>query len=366
MKKQLLIFSLLPIIATAQNNEGYIIKGKIAGAPDGEVFLLKTDGSDTLNRGKITSGIFYMEKGGEFIGEETILMAGSKKIISNLFIEPGIINVTGEYSDPGTVKATGTPSNDAWNEYQARTIPFEKLRKEIQAAIRTEKDPEKLKKYLEERTLFDKNFYDFRREFAKEYNNTIVAAKFLSAGIGNLDYKGMCDQIDLLDPDAPENTFSVRMKQRREILSRCDYGMPAPDFTLKDPYGKKISLSSFRGKVVLVDFWASWCGYCREENKYIAENLYEVYHPKGFEVISISIDEDREKWIKAIEKDNLPWKNHVSSLVGCECPIARQYGMACGMTGIPYSILVDSNGKVCGYNLRSETLKAKLIEIFGE
>ncbi|MFA5848677.1 MAG: TlpA disulfide reductase family protein [Bacteroidales bacterium] len=365
MKKILLFILFIPFLALAQNKSGYTINGNITGAPDGPVYILNAFDGDTLNAGVVKSGVFKIEKKEKFLGTVTVLFIGKARTLSNLFIEPGVITISGDFTKPVTIKATGTPSNDAWNKYQIEIAPIDaKINKE-RAAIKAETDPVKKKALLEENSKSYDAFYAFRRSFAIKHNNTILAPMFLSAGTGNLDYRGLCDLLNLFDPKTPDNWYTNRLKDRADIMSRCDYGKVAPDFTLKDPYGKKITLSSLRGQVVHVDFWASWCAPCRAENKNVVE-LYNKYHTKGFTVMGVSIDEDKEKWVRAVEADNLPWKNQVSSLVGWECPVARMYGLAYGMTGVPYSILLDKEGKVCGYNLRGEELAAKLKEIFGE
>ena len=94
------------------------------------------------------------------------------------------------------------------------------------------------------------------------------------------------------------------------------------------------------------------------------KKLYAKYHAVGFDVISVSIDESREKWLKAIGEDNLPW-HHVSSLTGWKCPVANRLGVAYGMSGVPYTLLLDREGKVVGHNVRGEHLERKLAEIFG-
>jgi peroxiredoxin len=203
-----------------------------------------------------------------------------------------------------------------------------------------------------------------RRDMAIKHNSTVYSAMILSAGTGMLDYRGLCDVVEIFGKDIPDNWFLNRLNERKDIMSRVDYGKVAPDFTLKDPNGKKITLSSLRGNVVLVDFWASWCAPCRAENKHIIE-LYNKYHSKGFTVMAVSIDENKDQWVKAIENDKLPWK-HVSSLVGWQCPVAKLFGLQHLMTGVPYSVLLDKEGRLCGYNLRGEELDNKLKDIFGE
>lgn len=365
MKKIFLLLLIFPLTLSAQNKIGYTIKGNISGAPDGKVYIINQFDGDTLNSGNIKEGNFVIEKREKFLGTVSTLLIGDVRTLPNLFIEPGTITISGEFGKPSTIKAKGTPSNDAWNIYQREVAPLDEKINRERAAIKAEGDPDKKRALLEENQKSYDAFYEFRRNFAKKHNNTIIAPMFLSAGTGYLDYKGLCELMSIFDPATPENWYTNRLKERTDIMSRVDYGKVAPDFTLKDPDGKKIRLSSLKGSVVLVDFWASWCAPCRAENKNVVE-LYNKYHSKGFTVMGVSIDEDREKWVKAVKDDDLPWKNQVSSLVGWECPVAKLFGLAYGMTGVPYSVLLDKEGKLCGYNLRGEELKKRLIEIFGE
>ena len=138
-------------------------------------------------------------------------------------------------------------------------------------------------------------------------------------------------------------------------------GAVAPDLAFENPDGKVLKLSDLRGKYVLIDFWASWCGPCRKENPNVVK-LYKQYHDKGFEVYSVSLDRDKNSWIKAIEKDNLMWTNHVSDLKYWSSEGAKIYGVS----SIPSTFLIDKEGHIIGKNLRGEELANKLKSIFGE
>lgn len=135
-------------------------------------------------------------------------------------------------------------------------------------------------------------------------------------------------------------------------------GAQAPEIDLPTPAGKNIKLSSLRGKYVLIDFWASWCGPCRRENPSVVA-AYNKYKSKGFTVYSVSLDKTKDAWVKAIEADGLTWENHVSDLQFWNSVAAAAYGVQ----GIPAQFLLDKEGKIIARDLRGEALDAKLAEV---
>ena len=128
-------------------------------------------------------------------------------------------------------------------------------------------------------------------------------------------------------------------------------GQQAPEIDLPSPDGTNIALSSFKGKVVLIDFWASWCGPCRKEMPNVVK-AYAKFKNKGFEIYGVSLDQDKDRWVEAIKKDGITWPQ-VSDLKQWDCLPAKQYGVQ----GIPYTVLLDKEGKIIGKNLRGEELE---------
>ncbi len=173
-----------------------------------------------------------------------------------------------------------------------------------------------------------------------------------------------------IDPDAfayfgsellrihPSVPMSKEAKERIRILASLAKDQMPPDIVLSTPDGKVLKLSDLRGKVVLVDFWASWCGPCRRENPNVVK-VYAKYRDRGFEIYGVSLDRERQSWLDAIAADGLTWK-HVSDLKLWQSDAAKAWGV----TAIPFAVLLDPEGRVIAKNLRGPALEAKLNDIF--
>ncbi|CAN5199272.1 TlpA disulfide reductase family protein [soil metagenome] len=138
-------------------------------------------------------------------------------------------------------------------------------------------------------------------------------------------------------------------------------GQTPPEILMNDPDGKPLKLSSMKGKVVLIDFWASWCAPCRAELPNVVSN-YKKYHDKGFDVFSVSLDQDKDAWLKAIQKDGLVWPNHVCDFQQWQSPVVQLYRFK----SIPKTMLIGKDGKILDRDLRGPALSKKLDEIFAE
>ncbi len=174
----------------------------------------------------------------------------------------------------------------------------------------------------------------------------------------NLDLYKKLDKT--LYPKYKNNEFVVSIHDKVKSKLKMAIGSHAPEIALQSPEGNIIKLSSLKGKVVLIDFWASWCSPCRRDNPHNVK-LYQKYKDKGFEIYAVSLDKTKSDWVKAIKDDKLSWI-HVSDLRYWQSKAAKTYGVR----SIPFTVLLDKNGNIIATKLRGAALEQKLAEIFGE
>ena len=184
-----------------------------------------------------------------------------------------------------------------------------------------------------------------------------MAASLIYARLFTLNKNKMLrGKYELLGDSARNTTLGNILTKYVENEVDLRKGALFPDFTLQTPQGEPVSLYSVKAKVKIIDFWASWCGPCRAENPHVKE-LYEKYHDAGLEVISVSLDDKKDKWLKAIEQDGLPWI-HVSDLQAWGNPLVKMLGIQ----GIPYLIVLDKDNRIVGTRLRGEQLDRCVME----
>jgi peroxiredoxin len=220
---------------------------------------------------------------------------------------------------------------------------------------------------IDEFNAQNKEFTDYSKSFIEEHSTSPAILPVL----GSLNMETDFDYF-VIARDGLQSTFSNSFyyidlnknvegfKEQQSKSKMFEPGNEVPDITQNDPDGNARSLSSLRGNVVLIDFWASWCRPCRAENPNVVK-LYNKYHKDGFDVFSVSLDKTKDRWVQAIEADGLVWENHVSDLQYWQSAAARLYNVS----SIPFTVLIDRDGKVIATKLRGSALDAKLQELFG-
>lgn len=281
------------------------------------------------------------------------------------------------YIEPGTMKllATGDAANftlsgsDSHKSYEIMSdmlkpvsTVVDSLQQVYQAARRTG-SKEEMKKLQEQLVNLGKEQAEIYGVFVKRYPNSPLALYALQQYAGfDIDPVKVEPLFGMLPDEVKSRPAAIDLKKLIEAAKLTAIGQPAIEFTQPDTSGVEVSLSSFKGKYVLLDFWASWCAPCRAENPAVVK-VFNNYKDKNFTILGVSLDGagTRSKWLDAIHKDGLTW-THVSDLKFWNNAAARLYGVK----AIPQNFLIDPKGKIVGRNLRGAELGKKLAELLRE
>ena len=285
-----------------------------------------------------------------------------KKAYVSLFVENSQISVAGATLNRDSVTISGSSIQDALTKFNQGQEGFYKEMDKMEIdylAAREIEDTAKMNQIdLDFDVVFDK-INDYIVKYIGDNTSSVLAPYLLVSYLGN-DFTA--DQMDstlkTFSKEIIDSKYVLKIQEISAKMRTTEVGAVAPLFAQNDPEGNPISLESFRGEYLLIDFWASWCGPCRNENPNVVA-AYNKYHAMGFDILGVSLDDNMEKWIAAFDKDGLDW-SHVSDLKGW----ANEVGQLYGVNSIPHSILLDKDGVIVAKNLRGEELHKKLEEVF--
>lgn len=362
MKKLMLFAALLGVLFGCTKPEGYQVEVALNGA-SGKVFLeQRRDGNFVpVDTAEVVDGVAVLKGKVEFPDMYYLSVEGSNQK-GILFVENVVMKVTGSVDSLRFIKVSGSPVND---EYQVIREELDQDNKagmakyqEYQQALQSG-DTVNASRLMEEvKAIFDGQEQKLVG-FVKNNKSSWVTPLFLTQVQQSMEVEALDSLVNGLDPKLSVVPAVVDMKERIAKLKRVAVGQTAPDFTQNDPEGNPVKLSEVYAKnaYTLIDFWAAWCGPCRQENPNVVA-VYNDYKSKGFGVFGVSLDQDRERWLKAIEDDKLDWP-HVSDLKYWQNEAASLYGV----NAIPANFLVDRNGTIIARNLREQALRDKVAEL---
>ena len=349
---------------TAGGGSHYAIIGKITGLDSGWIFLSHDESQDRVDSARIDRGYFTFA-GSTDTAESCSLKiehAGKTSYPGNFFLDKGKTAMLIYIDSPKLNKINGTPAQDEYNSFnqglsEAVDARFAVLEKAFgEARTRSDKSAmDTIEKKMEAVDSVQKGIVE---RYAAEHPASLLSAYEVYNNFSyNPDPSSLGKMYNGLDPLVKSSYFGRKLDTTLQKAIATDIGKTAPVFSLPDMSGKPVSLSSLRGKVTLVDFWASWCGPCRRENPAVLQ-AYNNYHAKGFDILGVSCDVSKADWQAAVKKDGLVW-TQVCDLSGWK---TVPYGLY-GIIGIPMNFLLDKDGKIIAKGLRGDALAAKLKEV---
>lgn len=354
--------------AVQKPDTNYTIEGTIRGLQSGWIYVSH---SDTLKEfAKIDSAQVINEKfkfSGNinsptvcYLGLRPLDKNGKKSGLvfrANFILDKGKLVMNCHKDSIAKLKAYGIPAQDEFEAYRQKTTPiFQASNVLFDKKLNAErkKDTKLVAALLKAMKANQAKITQIIIDHVKQYPSSMVSAIIMQKYLSNPSSQTLQNGYDLLTADVKNSPYGRMLYKKLAASTRTDIGKQAPNFEIPDVSGKMYTVNSFKGKTTLVDFWASWCGPCRAENPNLIK-AYQKYKGKGFDIVSISLDDNKTNWLAAVKDDKLPWLQ-LSDLKASKSEVKQLYGI----TAIPMNYLLDGNGKIIARNLRGPELEQEL------
>lgn len=340
---------------------GFVITGKLEGLKPSYLYMYHSyKGVEHRDSLMVKDGTFSF-KGKVHEPSMCIIFSKEVRFQKVFYVENADMKFTGSVEAPDKIVITGSPVQDEYSVLEKRIAEHRSKAMAIYEKAEAARKDGKTKEADQLTAEFDKLYRGeatIRKQFIIDFPKSYAALGELLYWTNESNYKEAAELYTAIASELKTTDKAKEIEAHIKNLDVTQVGKPFVDFTMNDAQGKAVQLSSYKGKYVLLEFWASWCGPCRAENPNLREQ-YAKFKDKGFNILGVSLDDKEDRWKKALEKDNLPW-TQVSDLKGWHNSAAIQYGVR----AIPANFLISPEGKIIARDLRGEALNAKLSEIF--